>query len=458
MVRQAAFRERDMLCRGRTGAMIRVLSLGLVLLGCASEPRPPNVVVIVSDDLDYSMLGYHGYRAAATPNLDAICEGGVYFTNGYVSSPSCGPSRAGLMTGRYQARYGYESQIGSIPRMIERDTGVDTREILLPELLKETGYATAVIGKWHLGYNEKYRPNNRGADHFFGFLTKGRYYWEEEKRSPVLRNGEEVRGEGYLTEALAREAADFIHRHADRPFFLYYAPWNVHVPHVVPEEYIPPGGSVLDGMVQALDQSVGTIFEALREEGLERDTLVVFVNDNGGVHEQYNTPFRGKKTTLYEGGIRVPFAMRWPGHLPEGSRYDHPVIQLDIFPTVAAAAGAVLPDDRVYDGVDLLPFVTGARADVPHERLFWRFEEMLGGFRGRAVRVGNLKLVVQQQDDGRERVELFDLARDPGESDDLAPGNPERVRALMLSLQAWEAGMPDPVAASARRTQPEPER
>jgi arylsulfatase A-like enzyme len=431
-----------------------ILVLGLGLLGCASEPGRPNVVVIVSDDLDYSMLGYNGYRAAATPNLDAICEGGVYFTNGYVSSPSCAPSRAGLMTGRHQARYGYESQLGSIPRMIERDTGVDTREILLPELLQAAGYATAVIGKWHLGFNEKYRPNNRGADYFFGFLTKGRYYWEEEKLSPVLRNGEEVRGEGYLTEVLAREAADFIHRHADRPFFLYYAPWNVHVPHVVPREYIPPGGTVLDGMVQALDRSVGTIIDALRDEGLERNTLVVFVNDNGGLHEQYSTPFRGKKTTLYEGGIRVPFAMRWPGHLPEGSRYDPPVVQLDVLPTVAAAVGVVLPDDRVYDGVDLLPFVTGARYGVPHERLFWRFEEMLGGFRGRAVRAGNLKLVVQPQEDGEARVELFDLERDPGESEDLALRHPEQVHELMAALQAWEAGMPDPVTESARGTPP----
>ena len=421
-----------------------VLLLGTLTIACGTRGDRPNIVVIVSDDLDYSTLGYNGYEKASTPHLDSICRDGVYFTSGYVSSPQCASSRAGLMTGRYQARYGYESQIGSIPRMLEQDIGVDTEEILLPQLLKRAGYVTAVIGKWHLGYREKYRPNNRGVDHFFGFLTKGRYYWDQDKLSPILRNGEEVQGEGYLTEALAREAADFIRRNKNKPFFLYYAPWNVHVPHVVPEKYIPTGGDVLDGMIQALDQSVGTIIEALEEEGLEQDTLIVFLNDNGGIHENYNVPFRGRKATLYEGGIRVPFAMRWPGHLPEGLRYEHPVIQLDVLPTLATAAGIALPDDRSYDGVDLLPFLTGNGSGRPHDALYWRFTDMKGGIRGRAVRSDNLKLIIHPRDaGGGERTELYDLEQDPAESDDLTLRRPDDVRRMMQSLRVWERKMND---------------
>jgi arylsulfatase A-like enzyme len=407
----------------------------------AGPERRPNIVVIVSDDLGYSQLGFNGYDKAATPHLDSICRRGVYFTQGYATSPLCAPSRAGLMTGRHQARYGYESQVGSVRRMTEKDTGVDTREILLPQLLKGAGYATAVVGKWHLGYNERYRPNQRGVDHFFGFLTKGRYFLDKDVRSPILRNGQEVQGQGYLTEAFAAEAVEFIRRNKERPFFLYYAPFNVHEPHVVPAEYIPPGGQTLDGMIQALDRSVGTILEALSREGLERDTLVVFVNDNGGYAES-NKPFRSGKETLYEGGIRVPFAMRWPGHLPEGLRYDPPVSQLDVFPTVAAAAGARLPDDREYDGVDLLPYLGGKRSGRPHDELRWRLTDMAGRIRGYALRAGNLKIVVDAQGNaGKERAELYDLAEDVGESRDLASARPEDLRKLMQALKAWEAGV-----------------
>ena len=420
-----------------------IVCVALLLSAIACEhrtERSPNIVIIVSDDLDYSKLGYNGYKRARTPHIDSIIEGGVYFSNGYVSSPSCAPSRAGLFTGRYQARFGYESQTGSIPRMIEQDIGVNTSEILLPQLLQQAGYTTGVIGKWHLGYNDKYRPNSRGVDYFFGYLTKRRYYWEDETRSPILRNGEQVQGKGYMTEVLAREAAEFIARNRDTPFFLYFAPSNVHVPYVVPDEYIPEGGTVLDGMIQALDDSVGTVLEALRQAGVERETLVIFINDNGGAND--NSPFRGVKKTLYEGGIRVPFAMRWPGRLPEQARYDRPVIQLDVLPTVLGAAGATLPDDREYDGVDLLPYLTGDASGAPHDSLFWRLTDMQDRLLRRAVRNGSLKLVVEAPgEDTDGRVELYDLDRDPAERNDLAAIRPDDVEILMRRLEAWEQRM-----------------
>jgi arylsulfatase A-like enzyme len=396
-------------------------------------------VVIVSDDVPYWRLRTTGATTVPTPHIDSIFEHGVFFNSGYVSAPVCAPSRAGILTGRYQSRYGYESITTGIKNMAKFDIGVDTREILLPRLLQRQGYATAVIGKWHLGYNDKYHPNNRGADYFFGILARGGYYWEEE-RARVLRNMEPIKGEGYLTEVFAGEAVEFIRRNRDRPFFLYFAPRNVHIPYVVPAEYIPPGGDVMDGMIRALDESVGRILETLEQEGLAEDTLVVYVNDNGG--EGGNHPFRGGKSSLHEGGIRVPFAMRWPGRFPEGSTYDHPVIQLDILPTALAAAGGALPDDREYDGVDLVPYLTGAKAGPPHEELYWRFVD--GERIHYAVRAGDLKLVVLQGADGAtEQVGLYDLVADPREATDLALQRSEDVERLQGLLRAWERHVKD---------------
>ncbi|MGD9855987.1 MAG: sulfatase-like hydrolase/transferase [Planctomycetaceae bacterium] len=403
------------------------------------EAFRPNIVILVSDDLDYGKLGYNGYSAVATPHLDSVIRGGTFFSNGYVSGPVCAPTRAGLMTGRYQARIGYQTLTGPIERQIADDYGVDTREILLPQLLKDAGYATAVIGKWHLGYNDKYHPNERGVDHFFGFLAGGHDYflWDTPEVSPqggaILRNKQKAAGEGYVTEALAREAAEFVRNHRDGPFFLYYSPYNVHAPHVVPDRYLPEDGDVMAGMVRALDDSVGVILAALDACGLTDDTLIVYVNDNGGTRD--NSPYRGKKGQLYEGGIRVPFAMRWPGRIPAGATFDPPVIQLDILPTVVTAAGGTLPGDREFDGVNLLPFLTSDDLRAPHEELFWRYPG-----HGRAVRAGNLKLLLPEQDGPQ----LYDLNTDPGEQDDITLQFPMKVARLRKAVQIWEARVADP--------------
>lgn len=321
-----------------------ILGVGVAALADEKQaPRAqrPNIVIIVSDDLDYSTLGPSGY--VDTPHIDSIFEGGIQFSDGYVSAPVCAPARAGLMMGRYQARVGYQRTTGPIERQIAEDVGVDTREILLPQYLKEAGYVTGVFGKWHLGYNEKYRPNKRGVDYFFGFLAGAHdsYVWDTPEKGSmggsILRNNEKAVGEGYITEAFAQEAAHFIDRNKDKPFFLYLSQLNVHTPETVPEKYIPAGGLVKDGMIRALDESIGVVLAALESAGVAKNTLVIFINDNGGLGS--NAPFRGGKGDLFEGGIRVAFAMKWPAKILARGTYTQPVTQLDILPTVVAATG-----------------------------------------------------------------------------------------------------------------------
>ena len=415
-----------------------------IFLGCAAattaaDPERPNIVVLVSDDLDYGKLGFTGYEVVDTPNLDSVIRGGTFFSNGYVSGAVCAPTRAGLMTGRYQSRIRYETLTGPITRQIADDYGVDTREILLPQLLKNCGYTTALIGKWHLGYNDKYHPNNRGVDYFFGFLAGGHDYfiWDTPAIAPaggpILRNKQKAEGEGYITEALAREAAQFVHQHSDKPFFLYYSPYNVHAPRVVPKKYLPANGDVMGGMVKALDESVGVILDALRSCNLLDNTMIIYVNDNGGTRD--NAPFRGRKGQILEGGIRVPFAMRWPGRIPSGNVYDQPVIQLDILPTVMAAVGGSLPKDREYDGVNLLPYLAGTETTAPHKQLFWRTPR-----RVRAARIGDFKLLLPAQGEPQ----LYNLKNDPGEKDNIAGKHPDIVARSKKAIQNWEATVSSP--------------
>jgi arylsulfatase A-like enzyme len=427
---------------------LAALAAPLLLIGAGEAPRKPNIVIILADDLGYADVGVQGGTEMSTPHIDSLARDGVRFTNGYVSGPVCAPARAGLLTGRYQARFGYENETEGVIVQVSTDRGVSTDEILLPQYLKEAGYETGAIGKWHLGYNQKYRPNRRGFDYFFGFLPGGHSYFEwrmPERGMRIYRNGDFVDGEGYLTEAFTREAVGFIRANRARPFFLYLAYFNVHRPLVVPEKYtrglpakLPEKRRKMIGMVQALDQGVGEVLAALRDAGLEDDTLVIFLGDNGGIGRGIasNAPLARTKATLYEGGIRVPFMLRWPGRVPAGETYDAPVIALDLVPTVVTLAGGSLPSDREIDGVDILPYVTGARSGSPHEVLFWRF-----GRRGEslAVRRGDMKLLIHEG----KRPRLFDLSADIGEKKNLAAAKPEVVVRLLEELTAWNAKMPD---------------
>jgi len=412
----------------------------------ASPPtpaRPPNVVVIVSDDAGWADFSFQGSEQVPTPHLDALAARGVRFTSGYVTAAVCSPSRAGLLTGRYQQRFGHET---NIPPRYSEENGLPTDEVLLSDLLREQGYRTIALGKWHLGYAPRFHPLSRGFDAYWGFLQGARSYRpiEGTRLNRLLRDREPAPETfEYMTDALADEAAACIEAHRERPFFLYLAFNAVHTPmHADPAvleevaDITPPRRQKLVAMTISLDRAVGRVLDALREHGLEQDTLVVFVNDNGGAtnNASRNDPLRGTKGTPFEGGHRVPFLMSWPARLPRGVDYDLPVSTLDVLPTALAAAGREGGTPKPLDGVDLLPLLTGATDGRPHDVLFWRLKD------DRAVRDGDWKLVVRGDRDPM----LFDLAADPSEARDLAREQPERVAALRSKLAAWEAELAEP--------------
>lgn len=427
------------------------LALGVAWLlgtGCdAAPPRPANVVLILADDLGYGDVGAYGNERIQTPNLDRLAQEGVRFTNGYASAPMCAPTRAALLTGRDHNRYGYDAA-GTYLSEISDGTGLSLDEVLLSERLEQAGYATGIFGKWHLGSRAPFRPTARGFDVFFGHLSGAHAYfdWGKGIWGPIFRNDQIAKGDEYLTHAITREAVDFLEAERGRPFFLY-VPYNaVHPPLQAPEEYLAAYADIPNlprrtsaAMITAMDDGIGRILEAVRTHHLERDTLVIFLSDNGGFPViSSNAPLRGFKASLLEGGIRVPFLMRWTGRLPAGEVYAEPVTSLDVFPTVLAAAG-VDPGDRPLDGVDLLPYLTGARQGPPHEVLHWRFLDE------RALRRGTMKLVRYRPPElgaGAElRTALYDLSRDEAERFDLSGERPELAAELAREMEAWDASL-----------------
>jgi arylsulfatase A-like enzyme len=433
-------------------AALLLVAFGPPLAAAEPPARRPNVVLILADDLGSADLGVQGCADIPTPHLDALARSGVRCTSGYVSHPFCSPTRAGLMTGRYQQRFGHENNPAYLPD--DPAVGLPTDQVTMADVLARAGYATGWVGKWHLGAEPRFRPSRRGFREGFGFLGGGHDYFQEtgdlrppEYRIALLRDDMPLEAEpDYLTDAFTREAVAFIERHRADPFFLYLAYNAVHTPLQAPSAYLDRVKGITDAkrrpyaaMLLALDDGVGRVLEALKRHGLERDTLVVFLSDNGGpptANGSSNAPLRGAKGALYEGGIRVPFFVRWPARLPAGATYDQPVIALDLWPTFAAAAGATVPDGVTLDGVDLLPYLSGERPSAPHEVLHWRAD---GGTRF-ALRKGDRKLVRQAPD----RVELFDLAADPGESRDLAAARPAEVEALNALHDRWNAELVPP--------------
>jgi arylsulfatase A-like enzyme len=419
--------------------------------------RKPNIVLIVADDLGYGELGIQGARDIPTPNIDRIAGQGVRFTNGYVSCPVCSPTRAGLMTGSYQQRFGHEFNPGP-NEANDPSFGLPWSEVTLAERLKSLGYATGMVGKWHLGVRPELQPTRRGFDEFFGFLGGAHNYINPRRGSiQILRGTARIAEEAYLTDALAREAVDFIDRHKAEPFFLYL-PFNaVHAPLQATRRYLERFPAIEDpkrrtfaAMLSAEDDAVGRVLSTIRESGLEEDTLIVYHSDNGGPTPQTsssNLPLRGYKAQVLEGGIRVPFLMQWKGHLPAGKVYDSPVITLDIHPTTVAAAGGSIPAEAVVDGVDLIPFLTGTKTGRPHDHLFWRFGQQS------AVRQGNWKLVRM----GEREPQLFDLSKDVREMNDLSLAHPQKRAELEALFQAWNAELAEPrwpqEGARARRVQ-----
>ena len=441
--------------------LVAILSLAQSLQAVTN--RPPNLIIILTDDQGYGDVGFHGCKDIPTPNLDSIAASGVHFPNGYVSYSVCSPSRAGLLTGRYEQRFGHERNPAWEPE--NRQSGLPLSETLLPAALGKVGYTSGIIGKWHLGAHPDFHPLNRGFNEFFGHLGGGHRYFADEltiKDTLDARSGNEsdsyklwimrdrtpVRTTNYLTDEFSAEAVSFVERQKDHPFFLYLSYNAPHGPLQASEKYLSRFPNIPNerrrtyaAMVSAVDDGVGQLMSKLRELNLETNTLVVYLSDNGGPtpdNASSNRPLRGNKGNPWEGGIRVPFAAQWPGHISKGLVYEPPVISLDIFATIAALAHAPLDPARPLDGVNLMPFLTGKNSSAPHDAIYLRMFDK-GAY---AVRSGDYKLVIPGKTNAPV---LFNLTQDIGEAHDLAATHTNELNALEKKRATWNAALIPPV-------------
>lgn len=452
--------------------------------------RPPNIVLILADDLGWNDLTFGGGGVAGgtvpTPHIDSIAQQGVNFTNGYAANGTCAPSRAALMSGRYGTRFGFEftptppgmMTLGRLApknpdslrdRIVVPDAeaipfelmGMPASEITIAELLSERGYHTAHIGKWHLGRAKGTEAHQQGFEESLlmasglylpeddpqvvnskqDFDPIDRFLWVGMKFAASFNDGDAFAPDGYITDYYTEQAVEVIEANKDRPFFLYLAHWAPHTPlQATREDYAALSHienhreRVYAAMIRSLDRGVGQVLDALKANGLEENTLVMFTSDNGGAGyiglPEVNSPFRGWKITLFEGGIHVPFFAKWPARIPAGTQVADPVHHFDLFATAAAAGGAVLPTDRTIDGVDLVPFAKGDAEGVPHRALFWRSGA------SQSALVDGWKLNVS---DPPGRNWLFDMQADPTERRDLAAEHPQKLAELQAALAAHNA-------------------
>jgi arylsulfatase A-like enzyme len=432
-----------------------LLCLSAIELPAAKQP---NLVIILTDDQGYADVGFNGSPDIRTPHIDTLAGNGVRFTNAYVTHPVCGPSRAGLLTGRYQGRFGFNTNPSVDPN--NPNVGIPHDESTIGEVLQTANYTSAVIGKWHMGSHSDHHPLNRGFDYFYGFLSGGHDFFPENLvvpdlhhvtrqwewyRTKIMEDFERIDTDDYLTDELSDAATAFIRKAAagDQPFCVYLAYNAPHTPLQATDTYLDRFPDIKDpdrrtyaAMLSAVDDGVGRVLSTLRELGIEDDTILFFLSDNGGAsnNASINKPLRGFKSSYFEGGIRVPFVMQWTGTVPGGVDYEHPVSALDILGTIAGQSGAAIAPDRPLDGVDLVPYVTGAIAGPPHEKLFWRNPDS-GSM---AIRMGDLKLVANRNR-SRGNYALFNLADDLRESKNLRNGAPEKVEALKSTWEAWNS-------------------
>jgi len=436
---------------------------GVIVFCCSAilwAEEKPNFVLLLSDDAGYADFGFQpnvtdDYRQL-TPRIDSIAEQGCRFSNAYVSAAVCSPSRAGMMTGRYQQRFGHDNNIP--PGYMAG--GLPLTETFLPKRLKSIGYTTGLIGKWHLGYPAEYQPNQRGFDYFYGCLQGSRKYFPIKDVSPhrvFLENTTPTPEVGYVTDRIGDAACRFIETNKDDPFFLFVSFTAPHGPLDVKPEYLESLSAIRPikrrknaGLIASLDENVGKILDQLESQGVAQNTLVVFTNDNGGQTQSgaINQPLRGRKGQLWEGGIRVPMAMRWPDQIAAGTVLEDPVISLDLFPTFFAAAKQPVSPDWNLDGVNLLDYITGQAEELPKRQLFWRRH---GGNGNLAVREGDWKLIYQRKEPGA-KPELYQLNNDIAESSDVADQYPARVQEMVDKAAAWEAGLVEPLWGMNRRT------
>jgi len=464
-------RYRDLI-KGAFAALVLVfLSSPCAVLG---QTDRPNIIVLFADDLGYGDISYNG-GDIPTPNIDALVAEGVRFSSGYMTAPLCNPARAGLITGRYQQRWGQE--LNTQKRPPEGAPGgahLPRSQTTLATALKAQGYATGIVGKWQLGDAEGHHPLDRGFDSFFGFLRVADYVdtrWPDvhyiEYPSPAgavggpkpgpkpLMSGREVVPlEEHMTEKLTREGVAFIKRHKAEPFFLYLSQYAPHTPIQTTKKYYDrfpqfenETKRIYAAMVSAVDDGVGTIMDTLKKEGLLENTLVFFTSDNGAAEYsdmdgKRNYPLTGHKRNLYEGGTRVPFAVHWPGVLPEGKTYEKLVSSLDIFPTALAAAGVAELEGYDLDGANLLPYLKGTKKSDPHEYLFWRSGP------NAAARKGKWKLLMA----GEELTRLYNVDKDPSETKDFSGQKPELVKEMKQAFRKWNSQLPEPRKANRKVT------
>jgi len=464
----------------------------------SAAERRPNIIVILADDLGYNDISLNGGGVAGgavpTPNINSIAAGGVNFPQAYAGNATCSPSRAALLTGRYGTRFGFE--FTSVPinfarvlgatignrlhrpiyhREREKDLppyqsqGLPRSEITIAKLLSAAGYHTLHLGKWHLGEAQEFHPHQHGFRESLGYLQGAtlhadpaspdvvnleqafdpvdRFLWAARPLGVRFNDGPVFAAPGYMTDYLTDQAIAAMEANRQRPFFMYLAYDTPHSPlQATKEDYdaLPQIGDralrVYGAMIRALDRNVGRVLDALREKGLEENTLVIFTSDNGGANylglDDLNRPFRGWKASFFEGGLRIPFFMRWPARLPAGATYNRPITHVDVYATAAAAAGIAVPADRLIDGRSLLECAAIPANPAPHEALYWRS----GPYR--AVRVGDWKLQVAQTPDKRW---LFDLATDPTERHNVADDRPEKLAELQARLDEIDAEQARPL-------------
>lgn len=401
----------------------------------------PNVIVLLVDDAGYADFGFAGCQDLKTPNIDKLANNGVVFTDAHVSASVCGPSRAGIMTGKYQQRFGFECNPGS------HLCGIDLKESTIGDEMKSAGYETAAFGKWHLGGEPDYRPNARGFDYYWGFLAGSRSYFNNKNQDvegeihSIRENDRFVTFDGYLTDRFGEKAAKFINDNKEHPFFMYWSPNAVHTPMEATKEdmalFEGHPRQKLAAMTWALDRAVGTIVKQLEEDKLLDNTLIFFLSDNGGAHnnQSSNLPLKGYKGNKYEGGQRVPFFVHWPAQIEGGSTFDGLSSSLDIFATSIDATDAGEESLNKLDGVSLLPYLVKNKEGEPHEELYWRKHEST------ALRQGDYKLIKVNKLGYR----MYNLEKDLSETKDLQKEDVKKFEDLKLKMSDYDKQMLEPI-------------
>ena len=424
-----------------------IILFGAILLGCTpdkakKQPEKPNILIILADDAGYADFGFMGETDLKTPNIDLLAKNGMVFTDAHTSASVCSPSRAGLLTGRYQQRFGHENN--SPPKGL----GMDPSETTIADILKEQGYATAIFGKWHLGDTEAYHPNQRGFDEFYGFLGGHRPYFANQNadrpgRGTAMQfNGKYLNFEGYLTDVLGDKTIDFIEKNKENPWFAFLSYNAVHTPMQATDEdmaiFEGHHRQKLAAMTWAMDRSIGNVINKLKEEKLLDNTLVFFFSDNGGPtgsNQSSNLPLKSTKGYEFEGGHRIPMILYYEGHVKQGTLCHGLTSTLDVFPTILSALDIKDYHGKPLDGVDLLPYATGTKKGNPHKSLFWRIGPWT------AARDGHYKIVTAKKVD----TALYDLKADIGEKTNLMDHKTMLFDSIQQQLSDWESELEPPL-------------